>query len=244
MAGVLRREKFCSSSAFSFQDLEGQARSIVDEARREARRLLAEAEEQGRRRAAQLEREAIPRGREQGRREAFEQGREEAARVAMEEARQNYSQLCRALTAGLEAFESDKRRLLATAESGLLELALATARRVCKHDVATSTEAARANAAALLELVKHESDLELHLNPADYQMLRTAASEAIAAADRLAHVELVADPAVDRGGCVLESRDGTIDATLETQLDRVAAALAGTSESEALATDTNGSGSG
>ncbi len=225
MAGVLRRKKFCSSPAFSFQDLEGEAKSIVDEARQEARRIVAEAEERGRRRAAQLEREAIPRSRKQGRREAFEQAREEASRVAMEEARQNYTQLCQALTAGLETFERNKRRLLATAESGLLELALAIGRRVCKHDVAASSQAARANAAALLEMVKHESDLELHLNPADLQTLSAAANEAVVAADRLAHVELVADPAVDRGGCVLKSRTGTIDARLETQLDRVAAAL-------------------
>jgi flagellar assembly protein FliH len=237
VAGVLRRERFCSSPAFSFQDLEGEARSIVDEARREAGRIVSEAEEQGHRRAAQLEQEAIPRAREQGKREAFEQAREEAARIAMEEARQDYSQLCGALRAGLEAFESNKRRLLATAESGLLELALAIGRRVCRHDVATSSEAARANAAALLEMVKHESDLALHLNPADHQTLQVAAPEVIAAADRLAHVNLVADPAVDRGGCVLKSRTGTIDATLETQLDGVAAALVKAPNCEELITD-------
>jgi flagellar assembly protein FliH len=225
LAGVLRRERFCSTPAFSFQDLEGEARCILDEARREAHRIVAEAEAQACRRAAQLEREAIPRGREQGRRQAFEQAREEAAHVAMEEARRDCSQLCQALTAGLEAFESDKRRLLATAESGLLELALAIARRVCKHDVATSSQAARANAIALLEMVKHESDLELRLNPVDREMLRAAASETVATADRLAHVKLVADPTVERGGCVLESRHGTIDAALETQLGCVAAAL-------------------
>lgn len=225
MAGVLRRKKLCSSPAFSFQDLEGKARAIVDEARQEARRIVDEAEQRGRRRAAQLEREAIPRGHEQGRREAFEQAREEAGRVALQEARQNYTQLFQALTAGLEAFEQNKRRLLAIAESELLELAVAIGRRVCKYSVADSSSSARANAVALLELVKHENDVELHLNPADLQTLGAAANETLVAADRLGHVELVADPAVDRGGCVLNSRTGTIDAKLETQLDRVAAAL-------------------
>jgi flagellar assembly protein FliH len=237
VAGVLRREKFCSSPAFSFQDLEGEARSVVEQAHQEARRILAEAEQEGRRRAAQLQREAIPQGREQGRREAFEQAREEAARVAIEEARRDYAQLCQALTTGLEAFESNKRRLLAMAESGLLELALAIGRRVCKHDVGASSEAARANAAALLEMVKHESDLELRLNPADHQTLSTVADELIATTDRRAHVRLVADPGVERGDCILESRSGTIDARVETQLDRVAAALRGNSESTGLVTD-------
>jgi len=237
VAGVLRREKFCSSPAFSFKDLEGQARSLLDEARAQARQILAEAEQQARRRAIQLEREAAPRGREQGRREAFEQAREEAARVAREEARQDYTKLCQALTAGLAAFDQNKRRLLATAESGMLELALAIARRVCKHDVGASSDTARDNAAALLEMVKHESDLALHLNPADHETLRTAVPELLASANRLAHVELVADPAVARGGCVLQSCHGTIDTTLETQVDRVAAALVKLPGNEALTTD-------
>lgn len=237
MAGVLRHEKFCSSPAFSFEDLERQARSLLDQARAQARRILAEAEQQARRRATQLEQEAAPRGREKGRREAFEQAREEAARVTREEARQDCAKLSQALTAGLAAFDQNKRRLLAMAESGVLELALAIARRVCKHDVGASSDAARANATALLEMVKHESDLALHLNPADHETLRTAVPELLASANRLGHVELVSDPAVERGGCLLQSRHGTIDATLETQLDRVAAALVRLPGNEALTTE-------
>lgn len=237
MAGVLRREKFCSSPAFSFQDLEEQAQGLLAEARAQARRIVATAEQQARRRADQLVREAAPRGREQGRREAFEQAREEAAQVALKEARQSCTDACGALTTGLAAFDQDKRRLLATAESGMLELALAIARRVCKHDVGNSSDAARANAAALLEMVKHESDLALHLNPTDCETLRRAVPEMGASIDRLAHVELVADPAVDRGGCVLEGRRGTIDATLEAQLDRVAAALVRVPENEGRTAD-------
>ena len=79
VAGVLRREKFSSGPAFSFRDLESEARCVVDEARAEAHRIVADAEERGRRRAARLEAEAIPQGRERGRREAFEQAREEVA---------------------------------------------------------------------------------------------------------------------------------------------------------------------
>jgi flagellar assembly protein FliH len=119
----------------------------------------------------------------------------------------------------------------------MLELALAIARQVCKHDAGTSSEAARANAAALLKMVKHESDLVLHLNPADYETLQRAAPELRTSIDRLAHVELAADPTVERGGCVLEGHHGTVDARLETQLDRVAAALLKPRESGAPTTD-------
>ncbi len=225
MAGVLRREKFVSRSAFSFEDLEGKARAVLDQARQQAQQIVARAEEEGRRRAAELEKEAYPRGLEEGRRQGFEQTRAEAAEAALQEARQDLAQLAQALAGGLEAFEGSRHRLLATAECGLLDVALAIARRVCKHDVGASSAAARANARALLEMVKHEDDLKLHLNPAEYDRLHQAVPELVASTDRLAHVGVVADPAVERGGCVLHTRDGTIDASLETQLERVATAL-------------------
>jgi flagellar assembly protein FliH len=222
---VLRPAKLASGPAFSFEDLEGKARAILDQAHAQARRIVAEAKEEGRRHAAQLEKEAYPRGLEQGRRQGFEQARAEAADTALQEARQDLAQLVQALAAGLEAFEDSKRRLLASAECGLLELALAIARRVCKHDVGMSSAAACANARALLAMVRHEDDLELHVDPADYEKLRQTMPELVAATGRLAHVDVVADAAVGRGGCVLHTRDGTIDASVETQLDRVAAAL-------------------
>ena len=225
MAGVLRPAKFASRPAFSFEDLEGKARAVLDQAHAQTRQIVAHAEEEGRRRAAQLEKEAYPRGLEQGRREGFEQVRAEAADTALQEARQDLAQLVQALAAGLEAFEDSKRRLLASAECGLLELALAIARRVCKHDVGASSAAACANARALLKMVKHEGDLELHLDPAEYEKLCQAMPELVASTDRLTHVEVVADAAVRRGGCVLHTRDGTIDASVDTQLDRIAAAL-------------------
>jgi len=225
VGGVLRHEKFSSRPVFSFEDLEGKARAVLAQAHEQARQIVAQAEEQGRRRAAQLEQEGRPRGLEEGRRLGFAQARAEAAEVALQEARQDLGQLAEALSEGLRTFEESKRRLLATAESGLLELALAIARRVCRHDVGASSATARANVRALLEMVKHENDLEVHLNPAECEALREAVPELIAASGRLAHVNVVADASVKRGGCLLHTRDGTIDAALETQLDRVAAAI-------------------
>jgi flagellar assembly protein FliH len=225
VAGVLRREKFSSTRAFSFEDLESKVRAVLERARAQARQTIAQAEQQGRQSGARLEIEARQRGFQEGHQEGLEQARTEAAQTALQEAQQELAQLCRALTEGLSAFEEGKRRLLATAECGLIDLALAAARRVCKHDVGKSSATVRANVQALLEMVKHEHDLEVHLNPAECDALRAALPELIASTGRLAHVEIVADPIVERGGCLLHTSSGTIDASVELQLERVAKAL-------------------
>ena len=227
MAGIIRGEKFTSSSAFSFERLEDKARGLLEEARAEAAKIRAEAEEQGRRRAEELLAAARPEGFEQGRREAFEKARAEAQRVTRDEARNTYAKLSQSLSQALTDFEASKRRMLALAENGVIELALALARRVCKYAAGRSSDVALGNVAALLEMVKHEQDAVLHLNPRDVETAKAALPELLATIQHCEHVEIVADESVTRGGCVLQSRSGTIDATLETQLDRVAEALMG-----------------
>lgn len=225
MAGILRRETVSSTPAFSFPDLESDARAIIDQARRQAVDILAKAESEARQRGVRIEREAHARGAETGRREGTEQARVEALETARRDARDELNSLSRTLREALAEFEDNKRRLLAQAECGVIDLALSIARRVCKHDVGASSESALANARAVLEMARHERDPELRMNPADRDLLGDALPEVIAAVEGLEHVGIVADGEIDRGGCVLCTRAGTIDASIETQLDRVAQAL-------------------
>ena len=71
-------------------------------------------------------------------------------------------------------------------------------------------------------MVAHDSDLTLHVSPAEYDALLSFASAFVQHANGLEHVEVVADPAVAPGDCVLHAADGTLDASIEQQLDRLA----------------------
>lgn len=225
MGRVIGRESQPGGCAFSFEDLEQQARALLERAREEARRLHAAALAEAAASVQAEQQRGYRRGLEEGRAAGLEQVRREAAQAALLEARESLASLRASLSAAVRDFEQAKRRLIASAEAGLLELALAIARRVCKTRTAGDVEAARANARHLLELARHEHDLQLRLHPADADALRDALPELLAATESAAHVELIADESVGRGGCVLTSRDGTIDASIDTQLDRIAEAL-------------------
>ncbi len=225
MPGILRPENYRSRPAFSFADFESQARSQLDQAREQARQIVTQARKLAEQRARQIEQQAHQRGLEEGRREGLEQIRREAAEQARQEARQRYAQLAESLQCALREFDQSKRRLLALAESGLIELALAIARRVCKLQAGRDSQTARANVRAALELARHENDLEVLLSPEDYQCLSETFPQLLAEVGLRENVRLLADPAVAPGGCVLRSRSGTIDAQIETQLDRIARAL-------------------
>jgi flagellar assembly protein FliH len=229
MGGVIRRECVSPSPAFSFDDLERRAREILARAHAEAARVLNDAEARGRTLAEAQRRQGYESGLAQGRQEGLEQVRREAREAALADARTELQRLTQALSAALAQFERDRRSLMALAESGLIELAAAIARRVCKTCVAASVEPARANVRALLEMVKCHADLEVHVHPAEHELLRDAGADLLQQTAGLEHVSIIADAAVERGGCVLRAREGVIDASIEVQLDRIAEALCGAS---------------
>jgi len=232
MAAVIRRENLTSGRSYSFADVEREAGEIIARANAEAERLLAgtrrqiaAAHEQAQHQATTRQREAREQGLVQGRHNGFEAAKQEARAAAIQAAQDELRQLTQALRAAFSEYEHNKHGLLAVAEAGLIELALAIARRVCKTVAEASPDPAHANVRALLELVRHQDDLQVRLHPVDHKLLATAPENLVAQAADLQHVQLIADPTVERGGCVLTSRDGTLDANISTQLDRIAAVI-------------------
>lgn len=240
---ILARDTFRSAPTFALHDVQARADSILFAAQSQADKVLAQARQRA---AAEIEadrRAAVAKGLDEGRR-AFDQTARDAA---MAKARDRINSLTNALTAAASQFEVEKRRILAAAQSGLVELAYAIAKRVCKAIAVRSSDTAVANAQHLLELVRHEHDIRLHVGPADHAALVDAAKSFVSsfngsdAASR--HFQVIEDQSVAQGGCVLKSRAGTIDATIEAQLDRIAAAIlhdTGYSAQPAVATDAPG----
>jgi flagellar assembly protein FliH len=225
MAGVIRKETSPRPGAFSFADLERQGQAIIERARAEAREIVAAARREALAVSQRERHKGHDEGLAQGRAAGLEQIRAEAHADAVREAQQEVASFAHSLSSALAEFEQSKRSLLAAAESGIIELALRIAQRVCKLEAGASTAAALANARTLLEMAEHAEDVELCFHPAEFELLQEMGPELAAAAQRCAHAQLVADETVERGGCRLRSRAGQIDAGIEVQLQRIAEAL-------------------
>jgi flagellar assembly protein FliH len=235
MAGVIRAASDATAPRFSFSDIEAEAQAIVQRATRRAAEIAAAARAQAQREAAEARAAAHAAGLEEGRRRGLEDIRREAAQRAHDDARQRLGSLASALASGVRDFESAKRRLLAEAEAGLIELALAAARRACKLAAGASSEAALANARHVIALARDDADLVLHVSPADAEALRGALPDLLREIECAQHVTLHVDESLSAGGCVLRGRNGRVDADLDAQLDRLAESLLGRSEPAAAA---------
>lgn len=111
-------------------------------------------------------------------------------------------------------------------EQELARLALVIARRVVAHELKTSPVLiVRTVREAALALPAATRALRVYLHPDDLALLRELdASEP--------HWQLLPDPDMQRGDCLLESESSRLDARVETRLAAIADAIFGDESSE------------
>lgn len=183
--------------------------AVLVDAHERARAILAQAAEtcDSMRAAAQAECDTIA---ERAAREAREQ--------AKLEARAEFA-------SALEALSHAREQWLVGLPPQLIELAMAAAEHIVGSELQMHPERIETIARPLLERLRRAQRIELHLNPDDEAWLRTALPDLRRDLGERAAIELTADPAIARGGCLLVSDIGAIDARLPTRFERLESAL-------------------
>jgi flagellar assembly protein FliH len=75
--------------------------------------------------------------------------------------------------------------------------------------------------------VRDREALRVSVNPHDLEQVRAAREDLISAVDGIKKLEVIEDRRVDRGGCIIESQNGTLDARISTQMEEINRALEG-----------------
>jgi flagellar assembly protein FliH len=206
-------------------DLRKQAECVLQEARAEAQRIMDEA----RSRAQALVAESEPRGYAEGKQRGLGEGHEEGRRRGHEEAitelQSQLEQLIPAWTEALESFEAQRKDLLLAAREDVLELALTMGGKITHRVIETAPEVVTAQVAEALGLVAEASAVTVSVNPNDRKLVEKVLGEIVEKIGICTHVELREDEQVSRGGCVLATGKGRIDATVDRQIERIVETL-------------------
>ena len=158
----------------------------------------------------EIERRALERG--------HEQGFAEAARIAQQVRDQHGAQL----GAVLDALRGRFAQLEAGAAEAVLGLAIEIARKVVRREIEQRADAVLPVVREALALViQHHAQPSVYLHPDDLDLVQRD----LAPDGRFNGCRFVADGALERGGCRVETPHGDVDATLSTRWQRVLADL-------------------
>ena len=162
--------------------------------------------------------------------EAYEKGFDQGRRDGLELARREMASKVEGLGDILQDLSSCKARICTEAEAQLLELTLALAEVVIRHEVSCGPEPVRETLQAALEMAGGNSRLRVRLHPEDLENIMQFLPQLEQRLGAATQLELEGDLAISQGGCLLETDSGMIDARLEEQLEALRQQLRRTSE--------------
>jgi flagellar assembly protein FliH len=222
--GLIKAEKTPPAlGAFSFQDIEAQARSVLQMARKRAEQFLAAAQAEAQVIRREAHEKGLAEGRAKGEAAGLEAGRKAGSDAALAEHREKLSLLIGSLTLALKNVEASRADLESNALRDVVSLAAAIARRVTKRQGMIDAEVLSENVRGALSLVMHESDVRVALNPAQRDTLAAVLPKIKFQWPQFSHIELIEDATLAAGGCRVFTASGSIDGDLDAQLDRVIA---------------------
>ncbi len=211
----LEQEKFQSFDSLWRDERQEivDAMTILSREREETKKRCAAmiAEAQGR--VAEIEKEAHDKGFAAGHEEAMESGRVEL--------RHKSGQIDELLS----LISEERSQLYAEYQKGVELIVQALLERILFHEVSVNPRVILACLKAALGYVVENSNVTVHLHPNDLERLKESGLDDPELLVRVKNLEMVDDPLISEGGCLLETDFGEVDATLELRKEKLAKAM-------------------
>lgn len=124
----------------------------------------------------------------------------------------------------LQEASQSKNQFLGESRDNIGALATAIAQKIIEQELTLNPTAIATIVSQTIAAAQIQEACHIHLNPADHAVLVSHWETSSPPADH--NWQLVADEAIQRGGCLIKVAGGTVDAQIETKLNQVTSALA------------------
>ncbi|MFC1669053.1 flagellar assembly protein FliH [Spirochaetota bacterium] len=185
----------------------------IERGKFEAEKMIKEAELK----VSEIEHEAYKKGYEAGREEGYKEGQAEVLRLI--------DRLGTVVSTAVEI----RDQIIRSSEKMMTEMILMIARKVIKDEIVERREVVINNIKEAIMRVKDRDRIDIRVNFADLDMTTAHKDELIKMMESLRKINIYEDSRVERGGCVIETDVGAIDARISTQLDVIEEAIRNTS---------------
>ncbi len=195
-----------------FEKLKYDSEQEIERGKFEAEKMIKEAELK----VSEIEHEAYKKGYEAGREEGYKDGQAEVMRL-----------IDRLGTVVATAVDI-RDEIISASEKLMTEMILMIARKVIKDEIVERREVVINNIKESIKRVKDRDRIDIRVNFADLDMTTAHKDELIKMMESLKKVNIYEDTRVERGGCIIETDVGAIDARISTQLDAIEEAIRNT----------------
>lgn len=183
-------------------EAEQTASKIIEDAKLEAERIIQEANVEKENIKATAHQDGYKEGHEQG----FMEGQNEVNR------------LVERVHKIVESVMVRREEILCETEQQIVELVLLMTRKVVKIISENQKTVVLSNVLAALKKIRTRGNITLRVNTEDLKLTTAHVDEFIKRIENVNGISVIEDSSVDRGGCIVETDFGAIDARISSQL--------------------------
>jgi flagellar assembly protein FliH len=187
------------------QEAELEAENLIGQAKKEAELLMSGAGNN----IEQLKQETAKQAHAEGCEQGFQKGQEEAARLI--------EQIHKVLSKAIEK----RKEIIESSETQLINLVLLIAKKVVKVISENQRNVVINNVLQALGKLKARSEIIIRVNAADVQLTTEHAKNFVKQMENVAGATVVEDASVEKGGCIIETDFGLLDARITAQLQEI-----------------------
>lgn len=190
-----------------------ESERAIEKNKFEAEKIIKDAELK----ATDIEHDAYKQGHEYGRDEGYKDGQAEVIRL-----------IDRLSTVVSKAVDV-RDEIMRSSEKLMVDMILMIAKKVIKDEIMERRDVVVNNIREALKRIKESDRVDIRVNFADLDMTTAHKEEFVKMLETVKHVNIYEDSRIERGGCIIETDIGAIDARVSTQLDAIEEAIRNTS---------------
>lgn len=206
-------------------DLRVQADAIIATARQQAADLIARGKAEAAQLIAAADQRGYAEGLERGRGDGLVEGQARGRQETLDQLAPQLQALNDKWNAALEQWERDRHDLLTAAREEVLAFAVAMGEKLTARIADVDPTVIEDQLVEALQLLTRPSSVMVTIHPEDRAVVESILPELTQRLSQCKHVQVAESGEVGRGGCLIASAGGRIDATLRTRIERIIASL-------------------
>lgn len=213
------------SSFIDLGDLSLQSTRILEESQSNARQIIKEANEKAEQIIGCAAEKGYAEGEKQGNLDGHKEGYEAGREEALSQFAPLLEELKKSFSSAVEQWENERNQLFLEARDDVLEFALTMAEKITHKVVQTDPMIAKNQIIEALALLAEPTSVVVSVAPQDRNIIEGMLPDIVQQMSNCTHIELRDDPAITQGGCLISTKQGSIDATIERQIERIVETL-------------------
>jgi len=150
---------------------------------------------------------------------AYENGFHQGEKAGMEIAERKMESVMKRYSEAILEIGKTRSSLYSQIEREVVTLAVAVARKIVHREIQVDHDIIQTLVRVALSHVAEKSAVTIHLNPVDYNYLLDRRGELSQSEGR--DISLLADKSIERGGCLIQTNCGDIDARIDEEFRTV-----------------------